>query len=105
MGSEIRFPVRGAVGAAFRVDRTTTKSKHSTSYGDTNKTPDRVSLSRAYHVIKSQELQARLDSLGLQVSERNYLLPATIVSRSMVAYHLGANSGISGLVAVDYGPG
>ena len=91
MGNEIRFLVGGAVGPASSVDRAKTKSKHSTSRGDTNKSPDRVSLSRAYHVIKSQELQARLDSLGLQVTERSYLLPATVVSRGMVAHHLGAN--------------
>ena len=57
---------------------------------DNTQPSDHVSLSRLYHALKSAEMSIRLNSLELQVSHRSYLIPATVVSRSMIREHLAA---------------
>lgn len=46
---------------------------------------DRVSLSRAYGLIRSSAMEPRLDSLSLQVKHRTYVIPALFLSRRLLA--------------------
>jgi hypothetical protein len=45
---------------------------------------DQVSLSRLYTAVQSSETAHRLHTLGIQVAQRTYWIPATEIGRSLI---------------------